>query len=96
MVELLTSELRSTVACRRCKPAVLCRRMTGIPLGTCVSTEHDQGAGEVTENDRWDVEISKNRVDEANLFYFRPDNICRAKERDSMRKWCIAELHIPR
>jgi hypothetical protein len=70
----------SNVACRRCKPAVPYRRMIEIPLRTSMSTKHDRGAGEVTEDDRWNIEISKDRVDEANLFYFRPDDICHAME----------------
>ena len=43
--------------------------MIGIPLYTCMSTEQDREAGEVTEDDRWDIKIPKNRVNEANLLY---------------------------
>ena len=46
-----------------------------------MSTERDEGAGEVTKDDGWNIEISKNRVDEANLFYFRPYDICHAMAR---------------
>lgn len=63
-----------------------------------MSTEHDRRAGEVTEDDRWNIEISKNRVDEANLFYFRPDDICHAMEGgfDEEAACRVGKLHIPR
>jgi hypothetical protein len=61
-----------------------------------MSTEHDRGAEAVTEDDRWYIEISKNGVDETNLFYFRPDDICRTKEWGSIRKWGVGKRHIPR
>jgi hypothetical protein len=48
-----------------------------------MSTERDREVKEITEDDRWDVEISKNRVDETNLFYFRPDDICHRVQRGS-------------
>jgi len=72
--------------------------MTGIPLGTYMSNEHDRGAGGVTENDRRNIEISKNRVDEANLFYFRPDDICHAMEGgfNDEAACRVEKLHIPR
>jgi hypothetical protein len=71
----LTFESRSSAAFRRYKLGVLCRRVIGIPLSAQVSTESDREAGDITEDDRWDVKVSKDRVYEANLLDFRPDDI---------------------
>ena len=76
--EWLTFGSRSSAAFRRYKLAVLCRRLTGIPLSAHMSAEDDRKVGHITEDDRWDVKISKDGVYEANLLDFRPDDIYNA------------------
>jgi len=45
----------------------------------------------VTKDDRWNIEIPEDRVDEANLFYFRPDDICHAMEARLTRRWRVGQ-----
>jgi hypothetical protein len=54
--------------------------VTGIRLCAKISTENGNEAGDVTKDDRGDVEVSKDGVNEANLLYFRPDDVYHSEE----------------
>jgi len=54
--------------------------VTGIRLCANISTEHGNEEGDVTKDDRRDVEVSKYGVYETNLLYFRPDDVYHTEE----------------